>query len=178
MFKRPTPLVIPDRYPYMVCELPDREPHHMRIPSHLAVAKMLKAMDKSHVAALVAMTGNVKPSHMLSIFKETGPEIGAAMGALIGKAWNHSDWELETKPAPDLMAYGEAVWEELHTDGYPLETMVLLALTVIRAIWDQSQFSDEVSKRAAFFYPLTGRGNLSGLTSGSITSGTPGDSNN
>lgn len=178
MIKRPTPLDIPDRYPYMVVELPDRESHHMRIPSHLTVAKMIKSLDQVHIAALMAMKGGVSAASAVHLVKETGPELAAVMGALIGQAWNHRDWQLQTEPAPDLMAYGEAVWEELHNDGYHLETLLLLSLTVVRAIWDQSQFSAEVSKRAAFFYPLMGNPNLSGSISGSSTSETPLDSNN
>ena len=173
MQKRPKPLTIPDRYPFLLVELPDREAHNMRIPSPLAIAKLFQRIDKIHTAALVAVKGGVEPTTLL---KEIGPEALSIMGALIGKGWHHADWHLNATDGDqaDLMAFGERVYEELHDDGYTLEQILCLGLTVMRASWDHTRLTDEVTQRAAFFFPAMAQTTSSGSTVASNTSATPG----
>lgn len=180
MRDRPTPLVLRDGYPFMVVDLGDAGgKHHLQIPSALTVAKLIKSLDQVHVAALLAMnTDGLDQARMLTMLREAGPELVAGFGALVGKAWADPDHELESEDQGDLIAYGEAVVEELHREGWRLDRLVLVSLTVIRAIYDQNQFSQEVKDRAAFFFRPRGRTSWPGSTSGSSTSETPGDSAN
>lgn len=178
MIERPTPREVPDRYPYMVVEM-ERGPHHMRIPSLMAVSKLVKGLKKAHVAVLASMQhGGVSNTAMLSILKESGPELAAALGALVGMGWYHETYDLETQKSPDVLAFGEAVYEELHGEGYTLSDIGILALTVIRAIWDHSQLTSEVQARAGFIFPMLGAIRSQGSTSGSTTSEAPSDSGN
>lgn len=180
MIERPTPREIPDRHPYVRLELAGEDPTFLKIPSALAVAKIVKDLDRLHMAALASMQsaqgGN--PINMVAMLKEAGPEIGSVLGALIGKAWADPTHDLVTDAAdhPSAMAYGEAVFEELHDDGWTLDHILGVGLTVIRAVWESSQLTDEVSKRAGFFFPLMASTPSPESTSGAPTSGTRGDS--
>lgn len=179
MKDRANPLEIPQRAPFVVVELPDREDHDLMIPSLMAVSKIVKQLDGLHVAALMSIKADtVDPGSMISLFRETGPELAALLGALIGKAWHHKTKALETPAHAEPLIYGEQCYEELHAAGYSFEELILLGLTIVRALWDQSQFSTEVGRAAAFFSPLLARTSSPGWTSGSATSEIPGDSTN
>ena len=181
MTPRPTPIAIRDGYPWMTVELEGHGVHQMCIPSGLAVAQLLQALDQAHLLALasVGAPDDVTPSQLLVLLKDAGPELLSGLGALIGLAWSHQVHELETpscRPGESLIDYGALVYEELHAAGYRLEAFVMLGITIIRAIWDQSQFTQEVGLRAAFFSHLGATVNSHGSTLGSSTSGTPGAS--
>ncbi len=170
MRDRATPRDIPSRAPYVVVELPGREPHDLRIPSLMAVSKIVQRLDSLHIAAIMGLRGDADNTHaVIGIMREVGPELAALLGALIGHSWCHRTLDLETESHSDPLVYGEAVYEELHSAGYSFEHLLLLGLTIVRALWDQSQLSAEVSKRAAFFSPLLARSNSSDSISGSIT---------
>ncbi len=176
MKRRPTPREVPERYPYMVIELPDRGDHHMQIPSLLTVAKLVKRLEKAHVAVLAGMSGNMSAVAVMTMIKASGPEMAGTLGALVGLAWFNQTHDLEAKQVSDLLAFGETVYEELHSEGYTLSELSLLALTTVRAIWDHSQLSDEVQARAGIFFPMLGQMRSPDSTSVSITSAIPSDS--
>jgi len=167
---RPTPLELPDRRPFVVVGIPDMEDHHLKIPSIMTVSKVVKSLERIHIAALMSLQGKVDQAGMLGLIKEAGPELCAVLGALIGLSWSHRDKYLSTPAnAADPLAYGEAVFEELHGEGYPLESLVMLGLTVIRAVYDQSEISAEVSEKASFFFPMLVRKTSNASTSESVT---------
>jgi hypothetical protein len=144
----------------MVVVLPDLGRHDLKIPSVFVVTKLLNALDKLHIAALVSLSSkSVGSAELLTLAKEAGPEMAALLGAVIGKAWNHADQALESVDDGDLMVYGEAVFEELHEAGYSFDSLVMLGLTVVRAIWEQSQLSQEAKDRANFIFPTRARAN-------------------
>jgi len=176
MTERPTPIQIRDGYPFMVIALDDQGDHHMQIPSALSVSKIVKAMDDAHLAGLVAMRADLDPAQVMTLLKDTGPQLIAGLGALIGTAWRHESLALEATDTGDLVAYGEAVYEEMHGHGYRLEAFLILGMTIIRAIWEHAQFTDEVSRRASFFFPMLARNHSPESTQGSSTLEIPGDS--
>jgi hypothetical protein len=175
MIKRPTQLDVPERYPYMLVTLPDKGEHHLQIPSLLAVAKLVKVLKRSHLAVFAGMSGGVSSAGILNLIKESGPEMAGALGALLGLSWRHEAFELEAARGSDdeLLAYGEAVYEELHAAGYTLSDLAGLSLTVARAVWEQAQLSDEVQVQAAFIFPMLGKIRSPASTSGSTTLATP-----
>ena len=59
--------------------------------------------------------------------------------------------DLEAEDAGDVLAYGAAVYEELHDAGYPLDDIAGLGLGLLAAVWDQTKISEETRNRAAFF---------------------------
>lgn len=186
MIDLPTPRETPDRYPYIVVELAERGDHHLRIPSMPKVARLVKQMKQTHILLLVAMaqaktTNDSKAASMMTAIKEGGPELTSAAGALIGIAWFHRQRVMVTE-APkrngDWLEYGEAIYEELHEEGYTLSEIGSLALTIMRAMWEHSQLTDEVQARAGFIYPILGAMSSSVSTSESTTSETPTDSPN
>jgi len=144
----------------------------------MAVTKLIKGMDRAHLAILMGIAGNTSTGAVLSVLKDSGPEVIAALAALIGLAWYHEDQDLETVRSPDLLAYGEQVYEELHDEGYTLSEISALALVLVRAIWEHSQLSAEVQDRAGFFFPMLGMMRSPASTSGSTTSDPPSDSEN
>ena len=178
MKTRPTRLQTPTRYPYMVATLPERGDVHLQIPSLLIVAKLVKGLQRSHLTLVAGMAGQLTPNAMLGLLKESGPELAAVLGALVGLAWRDEELELEAVRGPDLIVYGEDVFEELHRAGYTLSELALLALTVIQAIWEHSQLSAEVQTRAGFIFPTLVRSSSPVSTSGSTTSAIPSDSTN
>ena len=178
MKARPTRLETPTRYPYMVATLPERGDVHLQIPSLLSVARLVKGLQRSHLTLVAGMAGQLTPTAMLALLKESGPELAAVLGALVGLAWRHEELELETTRGADLIVYGEDVFEELHGAGYTLSELAGIALTVIQAIWEHSQLSAEVQARAGFIFPAMVRSSSPVSTSGSTISETPSGSTN
>ena len=99
--------------------------HHFRIPSPLQAPKLLEHSD------------------------ETGAQM-RSMGAIIGASWHHEWLDLETPESDDLVAYGEAVFEELHAAGYRMEWMLMFQQLVVIEIGKLSQVSKEVRERLGF----------------------------
>ncbi len=132
MQKRPKPLSIPDRYPFIVVDFGEEgEPHHMRLPSHIAVSRF-----RGHVEG-------VQSGEFLQ------PEQLAVMGLLIGMCWHHKDQQLDA--TGDGLEYGAEVYEELHAAGYTLNQVSNLYLVLTQAIAQHTMLSKEVIQRAAFF---------------------------
>lgn len=181
MEKRPTPIAIRDGYPWMTIDLAEHGVHAMCIPSGLAISTLVKSMDETHLillSSLIQGGTSANPAEMLSLLKDAGPEVLCALGALIGMSWAGTTHTLTSKipgpmQGPALLTYGGEVYEELHSEGYRLEAFLALGMTIMRAIWEQSQFTQEVSLRAAFFSGM-GANNSPDLTPGSSTSEIPG----
>jgi len=174
--ERPAPLTTPERRPYIVIGLPEPHGDHvMKVPSLMAVSRLVKSLDKLHVAALMAMQRTLDKAQMLHLMKEAGPEMASVLGALIGMSWSHHTLALDTGQSSELIEYGGLVFEELHDEGYPFELVVMLGMTLIEAVRDQSEISAEVSSRASFFLPLLGLPTSVDSTSASPTSETPMD---
>lgn len=157
MRKRPKPLSIPDRHPFIVVEFDGeqaREPHHMRVPSHLFMARFQKLLSQAEQSETF-MT----------------PDSLSLMGLLIGRAWHHREWALVAVERGDLegAALGEAVYEELHSDGYSFDEMMRLYLILMQAAADKTHLSVEVMERAAFFSLTTAQTSSPALTVASST---------
>lgn len=96
-----------------------------------------------------------------------------ATGAVIGAAWYHAKWDLETVNKGDLLAYGEEVFEELHAAGYRFEWMLLLSKIVITEIANLATISTEVRDRLGFSKPKKARRGSTNSRSRKRTSPTP-----
>ena len=132
MQKRPKPLSIPDRYPFIMVDFGDEgEPHHMRLPSHIAVSRFR------------AQAANVQGGDFLEADQL------ALMGLLIGMCWHHQDLQLDSTGKG--LEYGADVYEELHANGYTLDQISNLYLVLSQAVAEHTMLSKEVMERAAFF---------------------------
>ena len=132
MNERPKTLVIPDRYPFIVIDFgEEREPHHMRLPSHIAMANFKAAADS-------VGGGDFLEADQLSL-----------MGLLIGMCWHHKDQDLVA--SGDGLKYGAAVYEELHAEGYTLDQISNMYLVLMQAVAENTLLKKEVLERAAFF---------------------------
>jgi len=113
------------------CTLPGEfnGPHHFKIPSPLAADRLFKTIT-------------------------TGDDDGDGFrgwGLTIGISWHHEWHDLQAVNSGDDLAYGEAVYEELHGEGYRSEWMCLLADAIIGEIREGSKTSEEVQERLRFF---------------------------
>lgn len=163
MQKRPKTLRIPDRHPFIVVRFDTgedgeegREPHHMRLPSHLFMAKFQRMLEQV-------------PEEDQGNF--INPTALSCLGLLIGTAWHHQDWALVAVEAGDLegLELGAAVYEELHGDGYTFDELMRLYLILMQAAADKTALSVEVIERAAFFSLRTAPTSSSGSTAASST---------
>lgn len=159
MKKRDLKLDIPDKPLYVVCELPDREDHVFRTPSLLTGMKLFKIMDKANLLAFAAQAGKAgkaaSPQTMFALMREAGPEVIQALGYLIGVSWHHPLLELDAKESDykEPLAFGEAVFEELHGEGYDLNQIVMMALCVAANWINRNKVSEEATEKADFFQP-------------------------
>lgn len=116
---------------YAACTLPEdfRGEHHLRIPSPLQAQKLYDAAKQG-----------------------TATSDGYRLwGAAVGLAWHHDNWDLEAVNNGDVLAFGEAVYEELFEAGYRNEWICLLADVVTVEVEEATKVGAEVAKRLRFF---------------------------
>jgi hypothetical protein len=101
--------------------------HHFKIPSPLTGARLLK----------------------LRMIEDEEDQFRAT-GAIIGSAWHHEKWDLESLNAGDMLAFGEDVFEELHDAGYRFEWMLLISSIIITEIGKLAAINKEVRDRLGF----------------------------
>tara|TARA_Y100000034_G_C6775839_1_gene346423 strand:+ start:212 stop:694 length:483 start_codon:yes stop_codon:yes gene_type:complete len=121
--------------PYAEIELPGGHNgrHLFRIPSPLAARHLIEVMREGD-----EITGN----DMIRIH-----------GALVGMAWWNDSHDLESVKVDDVLAYGEAVFEELYAVGYRVEHLSLFATIILNEINKQLSISAEVTERLGFLRP-------------------------
>lgn len=154
MIKRDTPRDT-DRPNMVSVDLPNGM-HHFRLPSMLTVAKILKSAGAKNTVGLLALGALIKagnPQAAIQTLKESGAEGLSMMGALIGVSWYHAHKDLEAVRGENLLAYGEAVYEELHGEGYDPVKIMLLTGFLTTAIAETIEFDKEVADRLGFTVP-------------------------
>jgi len=127
--------------------------HHLVVPSAIKVARLFKMIDAKTMASLTHLSGQLSnPAAMLAVASQVGPEVLSVIGVLIGLAWDHTALELESQlDGQDYMPYGEAVFEELHEHGYPLESIIKVAYAVVARIVTLNTISSEAIEKMDFF---------------------------
>jgi hypothetical protein len=150
MRTRQIPREVPDRAPYIKIEI-GRGVHQMKAPSLHSMATLLGAAS-GLATVLAAIEGGVSDVRgAVDVLARGGPDLLSALGALIGLGWAHEVLDLETENAGNVLEYGAAVYEELHSAGYSLDDIAGLGLGLLAAVWDQTKISEETRNRAAFF---------------------------
>lgn len=136
-------------------ELP-QDVHHFKLPSVLAVSKLLAAVDQDALAAVMALATMFKKGDAktgLVLLQRSGTQGLSLVGALVGISWFHKHKDLEATRGDDILAYGEAVYEELHEAGYDSVKMMLLAGVLAKEIQAAQKFDQEVAERLGFSFP-------------------------
>ena len=153
MKNRETPLPHKDSPVFIRVELPDREDHVFKTPSMLVGMKLFQVLDQSALMAFAAATQQAGPGTMFALMRQAGPEVIQALGYLLGVSWHHPHKELETKESdyPDALAYGEAVFEELHSEDYDLNQIVMMALAIVKNWIDRNTVAEEAVQKLGFF---------------------------
>jgi hypothetical protein len=155
-------------------------PHHFRIPSPLAMSKLLKSIEGQALGTLIqaarleagqeveGLEGLTMddPQAMLAFAAAGGMELMTAAAALWGLAWNHKSLDLETPANRNLVTYGDAVYEELHEKGYTLSEIFQVALGIHARSREQWALAEGVWEKVRFFAPTAG-------SNGSHTSASP-----
>lgn len=181
MKKRTEPRLVPDSPAYVLVEL-TRGPHHLRIPSTLAGAKLFGDMPPAVVQNFQNITagGFSSLEEMMSAVQRGGPQMLALCGAVLGMSWFVAETDLESvlKKGEDPLAFGERVFEEMYEAGYTLDEILTLFFVVAAEWLKASGRAAEVIQRADFFSRLRGVTRSSPSTSASTSSETPGDSAN
>lgn len=173
MQQRPNPRTIPDTDTYVAVDLGSRGQHHLRIPSPLVGAKLLKAVDSRTVAALASLGSldPTDPSGVVAVVRGAGPEILSVAGYVVAASWFHRDTDLETVADPkDPMGSGERAVEEMHEGGYRLGDLLVLALVVLREWMARNSLNEEVAERLGFSSRTPGSTSSASSTSSSTSS--------
>lgn len=147
---------------YVRCQLPEREDHVFKTPSMLVGMKLFQVLDQSSLMAFAASTSEARPETMFALMRRAGPEVIQGLGYLIGVSWFHPTLELDSKVSDhdgDILAYGEAVFEELHEEGYDLNQVVMMALAVIANWVQRNSVAKEAMEKFDFFKPTEGSSN-------------------
>ena len=177
MHVRLTPFVNPDRAPYALVAVPDRSDHLVKIPSVAKALKLAREIDSNIVATVVGLSDGLRPESdagLFSLVTSSGPGGAHAIAGFIGVAWANETHDLGTERGDlSFMEYGEAVFEELHDEGYTLEQILSLGFTIGMALWEQSQIRGEVREKALFFLQTRAGKNSKPSTQASDTSEIP-----
>jgi hypothetical protein len=100
-------------------------PHVFRAPRLALASELVKSLDLSGLDEVVESEGFHKVAQTAALTDD--------MAALIGATWHHPTLELETPAKADgqtWAAYGAAVSNELHEEGYTLVQVLALAVPV------------------------------------------------
>jgi|ETNvirome_6_1000_1030641.scaffolds.fasta_scaffold09992_2 hypothetical protein len=125
--------------------------HHFRIPSPLAARHLMDIVSKGGDAFAMMRTH----------------------AAVVGMAWHNERYDLETPPEDDILAFGEAVFEELHAAGYRLEHLALFSGVIVNEIGELMAISKEVTERLGFLRPSPEESGSTTSDSAPSTSETP-----
>lgn len=154
MKTRETPRPSKDTPVYIRCQLPDREDHVFKTPSMLVGMKLFQVLDQSSLMAFASSTSQAQPGTMFALMRRAGPEVIQGLGYLVGVSWHHPTLDLETNLKDhegDILAYGGAVFEELHEEGYDLNQIVMMALAVVGNWVSRNSVSQEALEKVDFF---------------------------
>lgn len=177
MRARATPRLIPERSTTLVVDLPGLGDHHFVVPSALRLATLARAVPIERVTAALGLleASGLDPEELYRHAQSAGVELLQAAGALIGWAWHHETLDLEADPKLLLpLAYGEAVFEELHSAGYALPLVALMAMRLGSRAIEQSTISREAAERLGFFPAPKGANHSSSSKSTSPSSASSG----
>lgn len=161
--REPAGTIPPARHPYIRVSpvvLGERVEYVLRVPSLHQVATLQEIVDEQQrraFFALAAIWGGGAPIGVVAEALRTG---GRGMvelaGALIGVSWRDPLVGLQT-PQPlawdpeRARAYGAAVFEELHEEGWTLSAVTMCVLALVAEIGKAATLEEEVREQAAFF---------------------------
>lgn len=140
---------------------------YLRTPSLPVLAKLGAVMGPAQLRSLwlisAAVQGGSSLMDALLAARAGAGDALAVVGAVVGVAWADPVLELDTQlpaewTAPDLAAFGEAVFEELHEAGWKLGAIVACALAVAEQVSELAAFEAEVQERVRFFLRPKGTG--------------------
>lgn len=132
---RPRPIP-PDSGLHFSATVGDRETW-WRIPFPIYIAPLIKA----HATAISAPTDEI----------EMTVDVALVVAAALGRCWADPDTELQTPPSRDVVAYGEAVAEELYEAGWSLADVMEAGAAVMGRLADVARISSrEVEARMGF----------------------------
>lgn len=149
MQPRTTPRNIPDKPHYLTIDLEGVGPTSWRIPSMVKAARILSMLQESGVmeAAAAAETGE----EIIANLGDRLPALFACQGALLGVCWFHTTQDLDTPiPVGALAAYGEAVFEELHEEGWALGHIQTVFVDLVQRVVDGFITQKEVAEKVDF----------------------------
>lgn len=164
---RPSPLPTPpDKPVWFALDLPGRGVHDLRLPWPVYTAAVFRLLQEAGITELMdPAVAARRPGAQAAVWR--------ACGVAIGTAWQHREQALDADVdafGDDLAAYGAAVMDELHEEGYSGTEIAALHGAVIRRMSESLHSSEEVAKRAAFFGPAPGTASSSPSTSVSTSS--------
>lgn len=145
----------PDRPPYFRVVLSTDLAFTMRAPSLHKVGVLLKAVSTEQQSRLLGLGALVARGESMLQLAATAPDVLELFAGLVGVAWADPEFELDTPPwtEGDPAAYGAAVYEELHEQGWSLKQIVSVALAIVNEIGNASEIDAEVRRQAERFLP-------------------------
>jgi hypothetical protein len=126
----------PDAPHYWPIDVGERETW-WRLPFPVYVGPLFAAHDKAHAKGQDPL--------------DLALDVYMVLGAAIGLCWADVDQDLETPRSRDVVAYGEAVIEELHEAGWTLAEVAEVGRVILGRLSDSLRIAaDEVADRVGF----------------------------
>ena len=158
MQPRKTPRNVPNKPHYLTIDLSEVGPTVWRIPTMVKAARVLALLQESGVMEAAAAAENGED--IISSLGDRLPALFACQGALLGVCWFHTDQDLDTPlPVGALATYGEAVFEELHEEGWALGHIQTIFVDLVQRVVDGFITQKEVAEKVDFLAQPVAKGN-------------------
>lgn len=160
--RNPTLPEPPNRPPYFTVKV-DGVTYTLRAPSAAKVGTLLQRLPEAQRWQLLTLPEMLTSGHSLFHIITQVPDALPHVAAVLGICWADPSWGFDTPPWTEgsLTAYGEAICEELHEQGWTLEQIADAVMGVAAVVMQQSTLSQEVLDKTAFFRLPRGKTNES-----------------
>ncbi len=151
----PTKIPHPLRAPYFRATVQEAS-YVLRTPSLYSASKLLRDSVPQTTLGKLMMLADPEARSNFMMMLHASPEVCELFGLVIGICWADPLVEIEaTLPQPvdgnAISAYGSAVFEELHAEGWTLVDIATIALSIVDHLVEANKIDDAVTERAAFF---------------------------
>lgn len=150
MIPRKIPRQTPNKPHYIAIEAEGLGITNWRIPSIAKSSQILSMLQTTGV--MEAAEGAIDTNNLLADLGDRLPALFACQGALIGLCWHHTKYDLETsrKHHSELLEYGDAVFEELYEQEWPLKAVQEIWAVLVQRMVESFISDKEVEEKIDF----------------------------
>lgn len=127
-------------------------PVPLRPPRGVRAARVSEALGVHGIAFYQGVSSIETQAGLVGLVSTMGGDFVAALGALIGLAWEHPDQALEAEytRTADLLEYGEAVWDELTAAGYSDREIYGMGVLLLGRVYESMSIDREAAVKLDF----------------------------